>query len=797
MKRLLLTGSLSALCLCGYAQQKLPAILSGRITAGESESLPGATIALKGHHRGTTSAENGRYRLEKIPAGTYTVLFSHVGYRTVQQAIRLKNGEEARLDIRLEPVSRDLDAVSVTGRTETREAARQAYNITAIDAKPLHNTTQDLNQVLGKSAGVRIREDGGLGSSFNFSLNGFSGNQVKFFLDGIPMDNFGSSLTLNNIPVNLADRIEVYKGVTPIWLGADALGGAVNIITNKKTRNYLDVSYSYGSFNTHRTAVTGAYTHAKSGFTVLANLFQNYSDNNYRVHTGVTDLVTSVIGPEQRLRRFHDNYRSETMQAEAGFTGKKFADRLLIGLVLSQNRKEIQTAAQMSKVYGGWYQTSTTVMPTFKYQKKDLFLKGLDLNAYGSYNLGHTQNVDTLNRVYNWAGEYKDNSRNEAGQYVPGGENSRSLYRFRNHSGIATVGANYAPGDRQSIGLNYVFTTFDRKGSDVLRPLEESYQQPQILRKHVLGLGYKLDYNDRWSTSLFVKQFIVRGEATQRVDIYTNPRWVPVFNNKSSTGFGLATTYFIADPLQLKFSYEKTFRLPEGDELFGDGINHVANRNLRPEKSHNLNLGAMLNRRFGQRHKLSVEANLIYREASDFIRVDLADNRTQSVNVRGVRNTGFDADIRYSFLDGFTAGANATYQYLINTTKYETETSKVVSAIYKDQIPNIPYLFGNANLGFQTKKAGPEGSRFGLTYHVNYVAPYYLKWPSLGYRSDKNEIPQQLSHDLSATYSLRNGRYNVSAECRNLTDARLYDNFLMQKPGRAFYLKVRYFIHKL
>ncbi|MBO9639092.1 MAG: TonB-dependent receptor, partial [Siphonobacter aquaeclarae] len=298
MKRLLLTGSLSALCLCGYAQQKLPAILSGRITAGESESLPGATVALKGHHRGTTSAENGRYRLEKIPAGTYTVLFSHVGYRTVQQAIRLKNGEEARLDIRLEPVSRDLDAVSITGRTETREAARQAYNITAIDAKPLHNTTQDLNQVLGKSAGVRIREDGGLGSSFNFSLNGFSGNQVKFFLDGIPMDNFGSSLTLNNIPVNLADRIEVYKGVTPIWLGADALGGAVNIITNKKTRNYLDVSYSYGSFNTHRTAVTGAYTHAKSGFTVLANLFQNYSDNNYRVYTGVTDLVTSVIGAE-------------------------------------------------------------------------------------------------------------------------------------------------------------------------------------------------------------------------------------------------------------------------------------------------------------------------------------------------------------------------------------------------------------------------------------------------------------------------------------------------------------------
>lgn len=797
MKRLFLTGLLSVLCLPGVAQQRLSATLSGRISAGETEPLAGATVAVKGHHRGTTSAENGRYRLEKVPSGTYTVVFSHVGYQSVQQQVRLKSGEDTRLDIRLVPVVHDLQTVSVAGRTEAKEAARQAYNITAIDARPLHNTTQDLNQVLGKSAGIRIREDGGLGSSFNFSLNGFSGNQVKFFLDGIPMDNFGSSLTLNNLPVNLADRIEIYKGVTPIWLGADALGGAVNIITNKKTRNYLDASYSYGSFNTHRTVISGACTQEKSGFTVLANLFQNYSDNNYRVHTGVTDLATSVIGPEQRLRRFHDSYRSETMQVETGLIGKKWADRLLVGVVLSQNRKEIQTAAQMSKVFGGWYQTSTTVMPTLKYQKKDLFLKGLDFTAYGSYNLGHTQNVDTLNRVYNWAGQYKDNSRNEAGQYVPGGENSRSRYRFRNHSGIATVGVNYVVHEKHSVGLNYVFTTFDRKGSDVLRPNEESYRQPQILRKNVLGFGYKFDYNERWSTSLFLKQYIVRGEATQRVDIYTNPRWVPVFNNKSSTGYGFATTYFVADPLQLKFSYEKTFRLPEGDELFGDGINHVANRNLRPEKSHNLNLGGVLTQRFGQRHKVSVESNLIYREASDFIRVDLADNRTQSVNVRGVRNTGFDADVRYAYLDLFTAGVNATYQYLINTTKYETETSKVVSAIYKDQIPNIPYLFGNFNLGFQTRKAGPEGSRLGLTYHLNYVAPYYLKWPSLGYRSDKNEIPQQLSHDLSATYSLRNGRYNLSAECRNLADARLYDNFLMQKPGRAFYLKVRYFIHKL
>jgi hypothetical protein len=52
-------------------------------------------------------------------------------------------------------------------------------------------------------------------------------------------------------------------------------------------------------------------------------------------------------------------------------------------------------------------------------------------------------------------------------------------------------------------------------------------------------------------------------------------------------------------------------------------------------------------------------------------------------------------------------------------------------------------------------------------------------------------VPTQAAHNLVLTYSVRGGRYNLSAECRNLTDARLYDNFSLQKAGRAFYAKVR------
>jgi hypothetical protein len=45
------------------------------------------------------------------------------------------------------------------------------------------------------------------------------------------------------------------------------------------------------------------------------------------------------------------------------------------------------------------------------------------------------------------------------------------------------------------------------------------------------------------------------------------------------------------------------------------------------------------------------------------------------------------------------------------------------------------------------------------------------------------------------TYALKNGKYNISVECRNLTNETAYDNFRLQKPGRAFFTKFRYYIH--
>jgi outer membrane cobalamin receptor len=68
----------------------------------------------------------------------------------------------------------------------------------------LHNTTLNLTQTLDRISGVKIRETGGVGFNAQISINGFSGRHIKVFMDGMPMEGFGSSFQLNNMPVNLA-----------------------------------------------------------------------------------------------------------------------------------------------------------------------------------------------------------------------------------------------------------------------------------------------------------------------------------------------------------------------------------------------------------------------------------------------------------------------------------------------------------------------------------------------------------------------------------------------------------------
>src|SRR5699024_9971621 len=154
-----------------------------------------------------------------------------------------------------------------------------------------------------------------------------------------------------------------------------------------------------------------------------------------------------------------------------------------------------------------------------------------------------------------------------------------------------------------------------------------------------------------------------------------------------------------------------------------------------------------------------------------------------------VQNLGINFEGRYYVQDMLTTGGTFTYQSLLNKEKYE-QNGKQLSIVYNDRMPNQPYHYGNGQVELRQPKSAVQHDPFTFPYHVSYVHSFCLHWESLGSSCTKDIVDRQLSHDILATYTMQNGRYNLTFEARNITDQLLYDNFSLQKPGRSFAVKL-------
>lgn len=178
--------------------------------------------------------------------------------------------------------------------------------------------------------------------------------------------------------LSLVSFLVCFTGITSVYAQhrGDALGGVINIVTEKQPRRWFaDASYSYGSFNTHKSYVHFGQA-LKNGFTYEVNAFQNYSDNDYRVDAPVKNFDTGSFNEAEkvRVRRFHDNYHNEAVVAKAGVTGKSWADRLMVGLTYSHMYKDIQTGVRQKTVFGEKHRYGHSLMPSLEYSKRNLLV---------------------------------------------------------------------------------------------------------------------------------------------------------------------------------------------------------------------------------------------------------------------------------------------------------------------------------------------------------------------------------------------------------------------------------------
>jgi vitamin B12 transporter len=660
------------------------------------------------------------------------------------------------------------------GRSNAVRLLRSAEAVNVIDTRRAKQQSADLGEVLARAQGISVRREGGLGSSARFSLNGLQNEQIRFFLDGVPLDVAGYPFGVANVPVNLIERVEVYRGVVPIRFGADALGGALNLVTDTRYETHLSASYQVGSFGTHRATANGRYRHDKTGFVVGASAFVDEADNDYRV-----DVIGDATGQPvpANVRRFHDGYRAFGGSVEAGIVDRTWAKRLLLRGYATTYDKELQHNIVMAYPYGAVENGETVYGVNARYDVD--FGHKLKLESIASYAHRAIDYIDKAPWIYDWFGR-------RTPKRAPGEVTSQATEQtIWQNTAFARLVLSWEVAPRQLLRASITPMYVSRTGQErfALPSERDPLSAERRMFTFVSGLEYELNLlAERVSNILFVKDYVYWSKSEEALPggVFTRAD-----HTSHKQGVGDALRVRIAPWLFIKASYEYATRLPSSDEVFGNGVFIGENLRLQPEVSHNGNFGPRVELGKAAVGQLTVDVNAFLRK-SDKLIVLLGDDPSFSYqNVYKSRGAGVESGLawvspgRWVALDG-----SLTWQDIRNVSNRGT-----FAMFEGDRIPNRPWLFASwgARLRFANLPAFDDALE---PYYIGrYVHSFHRLWQT---NSADYLVGTQVSHNLGLTYvfAARWLRTSTTFEVSNVSDAKVFDNFGVQKPGRAYYFKL-------
>lgn len=781
----LITGIFIPLITCAQNSYKI----EGNVRDSKGP-LAGASVSLPELKVDVVTDGAGHFKLTLPSAGRYHFTVRHMGFKTQEQTISANELKNNALVFTLQEDEKLLSEVQVVGKTATQQARLQPIKAEIINTKAVQEQPSTLVELMNRSAGIRIRQTGGLGSNAGLMMNGFQDRAIKNFKDGIPLDYLGAGYNISLVPVNMLERVEVYKGVLPTGLGADALGGAVNMVTKKSLYRYAEASYEVASFNTHRVSVNALYSDTTRHFFVGADAFLNRSDNNYKVDVIVTDQETAARTPAT-IRLFHNQFTNYYTEAYGGLTNLRWADELRAGVTWFRINRQNQYGSSMSQPFGASVSKQYSLIPTLRYRKKfgrlgiDLFLTTSNI---------HTEQVDTARGTYDWYGKFIPSPSRE-GEITMRGSLSDikfSYFTSRTHFG-------YQIGEKHLAELNVVSTNIGRTGRDPRGlTLPETGQDilslPAKYYKIVGAAGVQSVFFNEKLTNNLIAKFFHYNTSTINVDIYGTALGEHRYTSENSFGVAEALKFALTSNTFFRVSAEAATRLPEQDEMFGDGNFHRSNFLLKPEKSTNINLGF----RTEKRGSYALEVNSFYRITRDLIlKMPIDFLFTQNQNVENVKGLGFETDLTVSLTPWLRANGNFTYQdfRLFDTANRLKE---------KARLRNTPYFFANLGLNSTFNHIG-NGGKIHLYYFFTFVREYYLDYVPKSLEPDgflglwgkakfeaPNIIPNQALHSAGFTYNPAGERFSIGFQAKNFLNARVYDNFRIQNAGRSLHLKLTY-----
>lgn len=749
-------------------------VLSGKVLdKSTGEPLINAEIIIKDLNKGTTTDDKGFYQIHNLPLGSYTVSFYYLGYQSVSKRINIT--EQTHLSVSLKEEKQEIGEMVFTAKTIAHQKKEEAMPVTVIDLSNMRGTVSSVQDILIKTVGVTIRSSGGVGSSSRLSVRGLEGKRIGFFIDELPLSEQTDYIDINDIPVDMIDRIEIYKGVVPARLGGSSLGGAVNIVIREYPEKYADLSYGLESFNTHKLQAVFKRNLKEKELTFGIGGSYTTADNNYTFES-----------PYRRglyITRNHDQYQK--ILVGGSFKAHKWwFDKVEIEPVVVKTYKEVQGIE-----YDIREAHSHSLMAGIgaKLKKDNFFLEGLNFDMLNGLVFTKMNFIDKATRRYEWDGaSYPTPSRygGEVGYNFPSDSDDRK-FSFVNKTNLE-----YLINQNHSLNFNTVLSVAKGTPKDELK--KQSLGKQVNFDSHMLSWVSGLTYDFRTSDDVFLNsltgRYYLYTMHTQRASLFV-PGQYDVDLNKSSFGISDALRYRFLPSFMGKLSVGHDVRIPTESELLGDGIAIVPSGDLLPERNTNINVGCLLDLVGKHPSNALIELNLFYMHLKDMIRYTAGLIGAQYQNFGEMRTIGVEFEAKADILSSLYAYVNTTYQDLRDIRDYEP-ASTIPNPTKDKRMPNIPYLMGNIGLEFHRENLfGGNGQNTRLFLDYAFVEEYFYDFEMT--QLDKRRIPRSTTFDLGFEHSFLNNKLFISGKIRNLTDQKVLSEFNRPLPGINGGIKLR------
>ena len=222
--------------------------LVGDVTdAKTGEHIPYINITINNTVIGTTTDRSGHYFLKNLPVGKFTVRVSGIGYNTVEKEVQFVAGKTLELNFVVSESSLSLNEVVVSANRNEANKKDASVIVGVISPKIFAaSNAVCMAQGLNFQPGVRVETNCGTCGFTQVRINGLDGPYSQILIDSRPVFSALSGVYgLEQIPVNMIERVEVVRGGGSALYGSNAIAGTINIITKEALKNQFNAEYNH------------------------------------------------------------------------------------------------------------------------------------------------------------------------------------------------------------------------------------------------------------------------------------------------------------------------------------------------------------------------------------------------------------------------------------------------------------------------------------------------------------------------------------------------------------------------